>query len=260
MNLSAIVRRHRVGSVLATLFVLVITVVGGLIGASRTVPAYQSDGIVLIIPPGAGSDVATNNPFVNLDSNVSQLAQALSTRMTAPDIVAGLTARAPSITGYTAVVRYDNAVVNSVPTSQLQFTVTGTDAQVARDAVQQVMVMAGDNLKQLQLHAGVTEKTLADSVQLVAPTEPVTMPVSAARAAGIWAVSALLISLMVVAAAIGLARLFGGRRTGGDATGSGKSGSDETGSESDSDRSGNAPVPGDDLVQAPAEPAWSGER
>lgn len=224
------------------LFVLVLTIGGGLIGANRTEPAYQSDGIVLIIPPGAGSTVATNNPFVNLDSNVSQLAQALSTRMTAPDIVAGLTARAPSITGYTAVVRYDNAVVNSVPTSQLQFTVTGTDAQVARDAVQQLMVMAGDNLKQLQLHAGVTEQTLADTVQLVAPTEPVAMPVSTARAAGIWAVSALLIALMVVAAAVGVTRFFAGRDAGGD-------------------RPDNEPIPADDLVGASSgEPAWSGDR
>lgn len=213
MKLSAALRRHPVVTALATLFVLVLTIGGGLFGAARAVPSYQSEGIVLIIPPGAGSQVATNNPFVNLDQNVAQLAQALSTRMAAPDIVSGLQSRAPSLTGYTAAVRYDNAVVNSMPTSQLQFTVTGTDAQTVRDAVQQLMVIASDQLKQMQVHAGVKDDTLAQSVQLVAPTEPTAMAVSGARGAGMWAISGLLGSLVVLAV-IGAVWRFYSRRDG----------------------------------------------
>ena len=209
MKLSATARRHPIATAVATLFVLALTVGAGMIGAHRTEPAYQSEGIVLIIPPGAGSQVATNNPFVNLDQNIAQLAQALSTRMSAPDIVTGLQSRAPSLTDYTATVRYDNAVVNSMPTSQVQFTVTGTDAQVVRDAVQQLMVSASDNLKQIQVHAGVKADTLAQTVQLVAPTEPTAMPVSAARAAGLWAISGLLIGLAVLALTAAVVRFFG---------------------------------------------------
>lgn len=211
MNVSTTVRRHPVAALVAAIFVLVLTIGGALIGAGRTEPSYQSDGIMLIIPPGAGSDVATNNPFVNLDQNLSQLAQAISTRMSAPDVVTDLKQRAPSVTDYTAAVRYDNAVVNSMPTSQVQFTVTGTNAQVVRDAVRQLMVEADDALKQMQVHSGVTARTLADSVQLVAPTEPTRMPVSGARAAGMWAIAGLLLSLAILAAVGAALRFFATR-------------------------------------------------
>ena len=95
MRILTLARRHRVVTALIVMFLLVVGTVGGVIGAGRAEPTYQSDGIVLIIPPGAGNPSATMNPFVNLDQNMSQLAQALSTRMAAPDVSSGFINKHP---------------------------------------------------------------------------------------------------------------------------------------------------------------------
>lgn len=218
MKIAAELRRHPIVTAIAVVLLLAGLVAGALVGGSRNKVTYQSDGIVLLIPPGAGNPVATMNPFVNLNSSMAQLAQALTTQLSSPDVVTEMSKRAPSVTGFDAKVRYDDSVVNAQPTSQVQITVRGTDAQVVRDAVRQLMTIAGDDLKQMQLHAGVTDTTLADTVQLVAPTEPQVMPVSRARSAGLGGIAGLLIAVIIVGLAVGIGKWW--RRKPGAGAGS----------------------------------------
>lgn len=278
MRILTLARRHRVVTALIVMFLLVVGTVGGVIGAWRAEPTYQSDGIVLIIPPGAGNPSATMNPFVNLDQNMSQLAQALSTRMAAPDVVERIHQQAPSVVNYQAQVRYDQSVVNPAPTSQLQFTVQGTDAQATRDVVAQLMVLADEELSRIQTHAGVTQSTLADAVVLVQPTEPQVMPVSSLRAAGMAAVAAVLLGLVLIVVGLGVWRFVRGRHgetmvgtvDDSDDTDNGKyeppggsanhePGHDDSGtSSSDSDGAQNDSVTGDGATDETREPqTWA---
>ncbi|WP_039994026.1 hypothetical protein [Gordonia otitidis] len=190
---------------------------GGILGAQRAQTTYQSSATILVIPPGAGNPNATLNPFVNLDQNVSQLAQALSTRMNGPDVVSELV-DSPDVVSFEAMVLADTTTSNATATSRVQLTAQATDPQIAHAVVQKAMLTADSELRNLQLQAGVTDKTLAVSVVLVGATPPEAMPTATARAAGIWAFSGFLIGLAITMIFVGVSRHFDFRDTKADAS------------------------------------------
>lgn len=176
---------------------LVVAVVAGGATFSVVTPTQQSTASVVIVPPTSGQDVTGQNPLLNLDNTLAQLATVVSNALTAG---AGRDALAEQ--GATAAYTVTNTTSDNPSFAQLSpqlvFTVTDPDAARATFTAERLIVAAGDELTALQERADVAADARATVVTVSEPSAATTAGDGQIRAGG----GVGLLVLVLAAAAI----------------------------------------------------------
>lgn len=183
-------------------FVLVCAVAGGAQGYRSTTSHFETTAAVLVIPPGAGSHNAVDNPFTNLSTATAQMAYVL---ITAAHSDAGRSAveqagASPDVT--MGSVAGEGSFAQLSP--QITFTVTGPDQWASKAGAEAMITFIRERLDRMQKEAGVVQG-FADLRVSIAPTPGVEVGGDGTRAAvGLAMGSALGALLLSLVAAAGL--------------------------------------------------------
>lgn len=169
-DLARWLRSLRAG-LLAVGFVVVAAVAGGAVGYSTTEPYYATQGAVVVLPPGAGSADAGQNPFANL-YNSTQFAAVVATNITSQatrDRVADASgARRDYIIETVAREVRANFAQNA---AQIEYTINGPDAGSAERGAEALVVAVRESVRTIQLDSGVPTSKLAQ-LQVTVPAPP----------------------------------------------------------------------------------------
>ncbi|WP_157226633.1 hypothetical protein [Gordonia soli] len=181
---------------------------GGLVGKARAQTLYESSGVVVVIPPGAGNVDAKLNPFVNLDNNMVQLALTLATALNSPQTEIDLGQPDPSVTQIDIeTVKTSLATPGTGDTPQVRFTVTGSNGPIAAQTVQRLMDYSATVLRRIQESAGVRGATFADRAVVSPSSAPVPITASALRSAAAHAALFFAATALVILALLALVAL-----------------------------------------------------
>ena len=196
MDVTDLVRRltRRRWSVLVVAVIAVVAAAVTWLGASAS---QQSSAAVVIVPPTLGSAVSDQNPLLNLDSNLAQLATVLSAALESTD--AGDTLAAQGATAsysISTVTGTDPSFAQLSP--QMVFTVTGTNVDVARRTASALVSLARTRLRALQVQADVPADARAGLLQIVAPTDGQSIGGGRVRSAGSVFLAILVLGLLAV--------------------------------------------------------------
>ena len=201
MNVAGFVR-----TVLAKPLVLVVLVVvtaaAGAVGWSSTSPHYVSGGAVLVIPPGAGNTDAGRNPFANLNGGPPLLAHVLATSSGSPEARDKVAATGAQPDYQLSTLAGDSSSFNQL-SPQITFQVSGPDPETAQRGSQALVAFMREELRKMQVQAGVADGTFAD-LRVTVEAQPGTeVPAKSARTAasyGMAAAALVIIALLVVTA------------------------------------------------------------
>lgn len=195
--------RHPIWLVLG----VVLAVVAGGATFSVVAPEQQSTASVVILPPAYGDDVASQNPLLNLDNTLAQLATIVGSALTS-----GAGQQALADKGATAAFTVANTTSDNPSFAQLSpelvFTVTDPVAAQAQFTAEQLVKQAAAQLDALQARASVPANARARAVTVSEPSSATLAGDGQIRAAG----GVGLIVLVLVAAAIVLLDAVGSRR------------------------------------------------
>lgn len=185
--------RHPVWLVLG----IVLAVVAGGATFSVVAPVRQSTASVVIIPPAYGDQVTGQNPFLNLDNTLAQLATIVSSSLTSGSGQDALAAE-----GATASFTITNTTSDNPSFAQLSpelvFTVTDANASKAEFTAQKLITAAAEQLADLQARAQVPGNARAQIVTVSEPSSATVAGDGQIRAGG----GVGLIVLVLAAAAI----------------------------------------------------------
>lgn len=163
--LRRLARRRR-----AVIAVAVVAIVAAGIAWLSAGTSQQSSAAVVIVPPQLGSAVVYENPLLNLDNNLAQLATVLSASLESSDVGNALQEQGATATySISTVTGNDPSFAQLSP--QLVFTVTGSDASLAQRTATALVAQARSQLSSLQAQANVPSTARATLVQVVPPTD-----------------------------------------------------------------------------------------
>lgn len=146
---------------------LIVGAVGALVGAETTTKQYETAGAVLLIPPGAGSRVASDNPFYRLN-RTAQFANVLASIALGPEGQA-IVAKAAASPEFRVNRVVGTTPANSELSAQIMLSVRAPDRWAAREAAMGLITLIRERVSSLQRDAGVSEKIAVD---LRVPVEP----------------------------------------------------------------------------------------
>ncbi len=175
--------------------VLLCAVLGGIQGWRSTTSHYETSASVLVIPPGAGSQVATDNPFANLGTPSAQVAYVLVTSAQSQEARAAVQATGASPDYTLNSVAGEGSFAQLSP--QITFTVSAPEPWQAKAGAQALITYFRAQLERMQKDAGVTVGTYADLRVPVEPTPGVEVSGDALRAAVGLAMGAALGALLL---------------------------------------------------------------
>ncbi len=181
----------------AVLVVGILVLLAALGGWARSGSSRQAGTAVVIVPPVLGDAVYEQNPLLNLDNNLAQLATVLAGTMQSSGVAADL-ARAGATADFSISTVTGTNPSFSQLSPQLTFTVTGADAPVITRTASQLVVQARAQLLQLQLQARVPARARATLVESIPPTEPEIVSGGRLRAAGSFGLAVLVLGLLAV--------------------------------------------------------------
>ncbi|TWS21547.1 hypothetical protein FK529_02880 [Tsukamurella asaccharolytica] len=174
---------------------------GGAIGWKSTTSHFESTAAVLVIPPGAGSTNAKDNPFTDLDYGSAQIAQVLTVVAQGPRGRAALAAAgaSPDVVMVASVGEGNPKQISPLIT----YTVSAPQPQQAEAGAKALIDFWRAEFRRMQVDAGVVGNTFADLRVPVAPTPGTEVGGNAMRAALGLAMGAALamLALCLVAAA-----------------------------------------------------------
>jgi hypothetical protein len=182
---------------IAVLVVLVLVLVAALAGYASAGSSRQSGAAVVIVPPPLGSAVSDQNPLLNLDNNLAQLATVLAAAMQS-------TAVGNALAGAGATASFSISTTTGTNPSfaqlspQLTFTVTGSDATVTKRTAQLLVTEARSQLAALQKQANVPPDARATLVVAVPPVDAELVSGGRLRAAGSFGLAVLVLGLVVL--------------------------------------------------------------
>ncbi|WP_233213688.1 hypothetical protein [Mycobacterium hubeiense] len=175
----------------ALAFLAIITMIAGYVGWSSTSSVYQSTAVAVVIPPGSGSLDAGLNPLINLNTNMAQLTAVVATALQSDG--GHRAAKEAGGTGnFTVNTTFGDQAVFAQLTSQLVIVADGTTPDSARSAAAALVEYARSCLNKIQLDSAVPVENNALLIPSVEPSQAVTLPTSAVRAAAAYALGALL--------------------------------------------------------------------
>lgn len=159
--------RHPVWIVVA----VVVAVLAGGFTFSTVAPEQQSTASVVILPPSLDAQtVAGQNPYLNLDNTLAQLATIVGSALTSGEARDELDAR-----GATAAFTISNTTSDNPSFAQLspelQFIVTDADGGTAMGTAQALIDLAGTRLADLQDRADVPADARARVVTVASPSQ-----------------------------------------------------------------------------------------
>lgn len=201
MNVAGFVRAVLLKPIVLVLLV-VVGIAAGAVGWMSASTHYESNGSVLVIPPGAGSTDPGKNPFINLGEGTPQLANVLATTAQAPDAQARVAATGAQ-TGYAVSTLAGDSSRFSQLSPQISFVVSGPDAVTAQRGAQELITVMREKLRKMQVDAGVVVGgTLAEIRVSVDPSPGAEVPANSARDAASYAMGA--VALVVVLLLVGV--------------------------------------------------------
>jgi hypothetical protein len=182
---------------IAVLVVLVLVLVAALAGYASAGSSRQSGAAVVIVPPPLGNAVSEQNPLLNLDNNLAQLATVLAGAMQSTAVGDALArAGATSSFSISTVTGTNPSFAQLSP--QLSFTVTGSDATVTKHTAQLLVSEARVQLAALQKQADVPAGARATLVVTVPPVDAELVSGGRLRAAGSFGLAVLVLGLVVL--------------------------------------------------------------
>ncbi|MBS4102701.1 hypothetical protein [Tsukamurella paurometabola] len=205
--------RGRRGRLLAVALVVVAAVAGGVVGYSTAEPYYATQGAVVVLPPGAGSTDAGQNPFANL-YNSTQFTAVVATNVrseaTRDRVAAASGARRDYVIETVAREVRANFAQNA---AQIAYTINAADPDAAKRGADALVDAIRDAVRSIQADARVPAGRMAKiqvAVPAPAPHEVTGDLVIAALTRGAVAAVAALVGLGVWRA-IGALRAGRGR-------------------------------------------------
>lgn len=181
----------------AVLLVVVVAVAAAAVTWLGSGASQQSSAAVVIVPPTLGTAVADENPLLNLDNNLAQLATVLSAALQSADVGAALEAQGATATySISTVTGTDPSFAQLSP--QLVFTVTGSSAAVARRTASALVGQARSQLLSLQQQADVPGDARATLLQVVPPTAATSIGGGRVKSAGSVFLALLVLGLLAV--------------------------------------------------------------
>ncbi|MGX9296185.1 hypothetical protein [Tsukamurella paurometabola] len=194
------------------LLVLVAAVAGGVMGYRSTSSHFETSAAVLVIPPGAGSRNAMDNPFTGLNNGAAQVAHVLTTVGQSADARAVLEKEGASPDVVMTAMAGDG---NSQQISPLiTFTVSAPEAWRARAGANALIEYWRAEFRKMQVEAGVVGDTFADLRVPVAPKDGVEVGGNPLRASLGLAMGAALATLTLCLIAAAAWEVIRKRRTG----------------------------------------------
>ncbi|BDD80349.1 hypothetical protein TPB0596_01120 [Tsukamurella pulmonis] len=183
------------------LLVIVAGIAGGAIGWKSTTSHFESSAAVLVIPPGAGSVNAKDNPFTSLDYGAAQIAQVLTVVAQSPRGAAALegAGASPDVTMIAAVGDGNPKQISPLIT----FTVSAPTAEQSKAGADALIAFWRAEFKKMQVDAGVVGNTFADLRVPVTPTTGMEVggnPMRAALGLAMGAALATLVLCLIAAA------------------------------------------------------------
>jgi hypothetical protein len=181
----------------AVLAVLVLALVAALGGYASAGSSRQSGAAVVIVPPPLGNAVSEQNPLLNLDNNLAQLATVLAGAMQSTAVGDALAdAGATASFSISTVTGTNPSFAQLSP--QLSFTVTGADATVTKRTAQVLVTEARSQLAALQRQADVPANARATLVVTVPPIDAELVSGGRLRAAGSFGLAVLVLGLVLL--------------------------------------------------------------
>lgn len=160
------------GRLFAVTLVIVAAVVGGVVGYSRTAPYYSTAGAVVVMPAGAGSPDAGQNPFVNLYYSVqftSVVSTDLQSEATRDRVATASGARPDYVIATVAREVRANFAQNS---AQIEYTINAPSPEAAKRGADTLVAAARDAIATVQKDAGVPAERWAKLHVAVPPSTP----------------------------------------------------------------------------------------
>ncbi len=156
------------GRLIAVSLVLVAGIAGGVTGYATTSPYYSTQGTVVVLPPGAGSTDAGQNPFANL-YNSTQFTAVVATNVrsdaTRDRVVAASGARRGYIIETVAREVRANFAQN---VAQIDYTISADQPGAANGGSDALVAAIRDTVRSIQADAGVPADRMA-KVQVAVP-------------------------------------------------------------------------------------------
>lgn len=212
-DLAQWLRRLR-GGLLATGLVLVAAVIGACVGYGTASSYYATQGAVVVLPPGAGSEDAGQNPFANL-FNSTQFTAVVGTNVRSEATRDAVAAKSGARRDYVVETVFREVRANFAQNvAQIEYTINGPDRESAQRGADALVAAIRETVRTLQADAGVPEERWA-KVQVAVPApaaHEVTgdLVIAALRDAGI----AVAVAVVVMLAGLFTASVRAGRRSG----------------------------------------------
>lgn len=149
--------------------ICILAVVAGVMGARSTQVVYESTASVIVIPPGSGSPVATDNPLINLNDNIVQLAFLLAGTLNSASAAQRVADVAPSASYEVSNASGDNATFGGL-SPQIVISVRADSAEAASEAAAALVGFAGAELARIQANAYVPPRNNALTVTTAEPS------------------------------------------------------------------------------------------
>ncbi|SDI99643.1 hypothetical protein SAMN05444157_1191 [Frankineae bacterium MT45] len=192
---TALVRRR--GYAIA---VVIVAILAAAYSWSNASALRQTSTDLLITPPAFSSgpgDVVDQNPMLNINSNVAQLASALATTMQSEAVASDLV-QAGASGGFTVSnVSSDNPNTATI-TAQIHFVVTGDDADSTLKSANLIVAEAKKQLAKLQSDSNAPAKSHATLSMLSAPGTPTLVKSTRLRASGGLAAIIIIVGFVII--------------------------------------------------------------
>ena len=207
----------------AVAFLVICGVMGGVVGMTQVKKEYESEAVVLVLPPGAGNKDARMNPFINLDNNMVQLAFAMTTALNSGQTAVDLAPIDPSISEAEAeTVTTTEATASAGGTVQVRLVTKAENPDAAVAMTKRLIDYSRTVLQRMQEQAGVRGQVFADIVVVVPATPPQEASASALRSIVSSAMLGIILASAVLAAVLGVLRFRRRRPSARGATGDGE--------------------------------------
>lgn len=175
---------------------------------SQVKTEYQSEAVIMMLPPGAGNKDARMNPFINLDNNMVQLALAMTTALNSAQTESDLNPIDPAVTAMEAeTVKTTGASAGAGDTVQVRLSATADNGDAAKYMTQRLIDYSARVLRRMQDAAGVRGPVLADIVVVVPPTAPEPATSSALRSIVSMALLGIIVAAAIIGAILGVLQL-----------------------------------------------------
>ncbi|CAM2995047.1 hypothetical protein [Skermania piniformis] len=173
-----------------------LAIAAGVFGWTSAKVNYQTKATFYLIPPGAGSPVATDNPFIHLDNNMAHLT-VIAVSIGESDPARKLVTDQGASPTYTFVHLAGDGSAQQL-SSQASVTITATDPGASQRATTALLDYISAELERQQVEAGVARPFAARLRIAVTPEAGSPAPTSPVRSAAMFAAATVIAGVLVL--------------------------------------------------------------